>query len=173
MGKRGYHLHCPLQPPIVHEAAQCHERKLPAPEPPIAGPSIQLQQSSNIENWLTGMPPPRPPTPMSSMSSGPILSGFLLPSDSLSNIGVSNPGPEPAMSTTHWSIQQSVSVSSIFHHQSMQWTPDKQKQFETCLACITASASLPLSWVDNIEWIWFVDEFLPMAASPSCRTLSH
>ena len=65
------------------------KKKQLAREAPVAGPSIPLQQSSDIENWLTSMPSPRPPTPMSSMSGGPIASSFLLPSDSLSNIGIS------------------------------------------------------------------------------------
>ncbi|KAH9988278.1 hypothetical protein BJV74DRAFT_796328 [Russula compacta] len=37
---------------------------------------------------------------------------------------------------------------------------------------LTASARLPLSWVDNAEWIRFCDEFLPAAKSPSWKTLT-
>ena len=44
--------------------------------------------------------------------------------------------------------------------------------FETCIARLTASAGLPLSWVDNPEWIDFIHRFLPGATSPSRRVLT-
>jgi hypothetical protein len=34
------------------------------------------------------------------------------------------------------------------------------------------AASLPLSWVDNPEWIDLVHQFLPMARSPSRKVLT-
>ena len=52
------------------------------------------------------------------------------------------------------------------------WLPELQAKFETCLARLTASAGLPLSWVDNLEWIDFVHQFLPGAMSPSRKVLT-
>jgi hypothetical protein len=37
------------------------------------------------------------------------------------------------------------------------WSAIQQKQFERLIACLTASAGLPLSWVDNAEWIASID----------------
>lgn len=52
------------------------------------------------------------------------------------------------------------------------WSPELQAKFETCLARLTAAAGLPLSWVDNPEWIDFVHQFLPGAISPSRKVLT-
>ena len=69
---------------------------------------------------------------------------------------------------------------SISHQQNkininpaLAWSPESQRSFKTCLAHLTASASFPLSWVDNPEWITFCDEFLPAAKQPSQNTLTH
>ena len=48
-----------------------------------------------------------------------------------------------------------------------------QKQFEEKIAKLTAAAGLPLSWVDNPEWIDFVNDFLPYAQSPSQKVLTN
>jgi hypothetical protein len=53
------------------------------------------------------------------------------------------------------------------------WSSVQQKQFENAIAHLTASAGLPLSWVDNAEWIAFVDEFLPAVRSPSRKVLTN
>ena len=52
------------------------------------------------------------------------------------------------------------------------WNMAKQINFDNWIACITASAGLPLSWVDNAEWLSFVDEFIPAAKSPSRKVLT-
>ena len=41
--------------------------------------------------------------------------------------------------------------------------------FETALAHLTASAGLPLRWVENPEWLALCKRFLPNAKSPSCK----
>lgn len=55
---------------------------------------------------------------------------------------------------------------------SLIWTTDRQAAFENRLARLTACAGLPLSWVDNPEWIEFCEEFLPAAKSPSRKVLT-
>lgn len=52
------------------------------------------------------------------------------------------------------------------------WSPELQTTFETRITRLTAAAGLPLSWVDNPEWIDFIHEFLPGAVSPSRRVLT-
>jgi hypothetical protein len=52
------------------------------------------------------------------------------------------------------------------------WNAAKQINFDSQITCITASAGLPLSWVDNAKWLAFVDEFIPAAKSPSHRVLT-
>lgn len=55
---------------------------------------------------------------------------------------------------------------------SLIWTTDRQAAFENQLARLTASAGLPLSWVDNPEWIGLCEDFLPAAKSPSWKVLT-
>ena len=52
------------------------------------------------------------------------------------------------------------------------WTTERQAMFENRLARLTASAGLPLAWVDNVEWLLFLQDFLP-AATPISRKVSH
>ena len=53
------------------------------------------------------------------------------------------------------------------------WSLAQQKSFENYIAHLTASAGLPLSWVDNAEFISFIDEFLPAAKCPSRKVLTQ
>jgi len=52
------------------------------------------------------------------------------------------------------------------------WSSELQTKFETCVARLTAATGLPLSWVDNPEWIDFIHHFLPGATSPSRKVLT-
>ena len=55
-----------------------------------------------------------------------------------------------------------------------QECPDNlQRAFEIRITRLTAAAGLPLSWVDNPEWIDFVGQFLPAAKSPSRKVLTN
>jgi hypothetical protein len=56
---------------------------------------------------------------------------------------------------------------------ALPWSSAQQKNFENCIACLTASAGLPLSWVDNAEFVAFIGEFSPAAKSPSRKVLTR
>ena len=45
--------------------------------------------------------------------------------------------------------------------------------FETGIACLTASAGLPLRWVENPEWLALCERFMPNARSPSHKVLTQ
>ena len=53
------------------------------------------------------------------------------------------------------------------------WNAANQLGFENRLARLTASAGLPLSWVDNLEWIGFVEEFIPHAQPFDRKALTN
>ena len=53
------------------------------------------------------------------------------------------------------------------------WSDARQLRFEEKLVRLTASAGLPLSWVENPEWLSFCTEFLPSAKSPSRKVLTR
>ncbi|TFK17852.1 hypothetical protein FA15DRAFT_604314 [Coprinopsis marcescibilis] len=52
------------------------------------------------------------------------------------------------------------------------WTKDDQRDFENKLGELTVSAGLPLSWVDNPQFLEFMDRFIPSAKPPSRKTLT-
>jgi len=49
----------------------------------------------------------------------------------------------------------------------------RQMRFEERMIRLTASAGLPLSWVENPEWLNFCTEFIPQAKSPSRKVLTR
>ncbi|KAF5330104.1 hypothetical protein D9758_018273 [Tetrapyrgos nigripes] len=64
-------------------------------------------------------------------------------------------------------------IASISDSYNLGWSDDQQRRFEELLIHITASAGLPLSWVDNLEFDAFVYEFIPGAKPVSWKTLSR
>lgn len=52
------------------------------------------------------------------------------------------------------------------------WSVSSQTEFENHIARITASANLPLSWVDNLEVVTFMDKYIPAATAPSRKVLT-
>ncbi|EED82724.1 predicted protein [Postia placenta Mad-698-R] len=53
------------------------------------------------------------------------------------------------------------------------WDDSKQKQLEDRLIRLTASAGLPLTWVENPEFLAFLDKFIPGAKAPSRKVLTQ
>ena len=97
---------------------------------------------------------------------------------------IPSPGPFPslvlseaALSNFNKQRQVSRSASRAVSHQGSvipdgPWSLSHQQQFETRVARLTASANFPLSWIENPEWLAFLDEFLPDANSPTCKVLT-
>jgi hypothetical protein len=52
------------------------------------------------------------------------------------------------------------------------WSSSSQTEFENHIARITVSANLPLSWVDNLEVVTFMDKYIPAATAPSRKVLT-
>ncbi|KAG1786803.1 hypothetical protein EV424DRAFT_1476795 [Suillus variegatus] len=46
-----------------------------------------------------------------------------------------------------------------------------EADWEAGLARVTASAELPLQWVENPEWLKLCDRFIPQAKAPSAKVL--
>ena len=78
-------------------------------------------------------------------------------------------------SPTVSSLYVEPSSSLIFQPPGSQgwgWSEELQIRFEIQITRLTAAAGLPLSWVDNPEWIDFIHLFLPAAKSPSRKVLT-
>jgi hypothetical protein len=163
---------------------QTHSLNIPNPFP-VAGPSAGFGTLMSYHN-----------------SPGPSFTSLPMPASTLASPAMSNfPLPVPFADGPPYSpsildsSQASVSASPMLHHtiplsrtsshsanrrtssrlvpDTHTWSSVRQKQFENAIACLTASAGLPLSWVDNAEWIAFVDEVLPAARSPSRKVLTN
>ena len=90
--------------------------------------------------------------------------------------------PSPALSDMTYSSRQSKrarrSDSSLSQHASFPayepgWSTGEQAMFETSIARLTASAGLPLRWVENPEWLALCERFMPNAKSPSRKVLTQ
>ena len=55
----------------------------------------------------------------------------------------------------------------------LSWPDGRQAYFEDRITRLTASAGLPLSWIENPEWLNFCTEFIPQAKSPSRKVLTR
>jgi len=95
----------------------------------------------------------------------------LRPEDSISSVS-SRSGARsapPALTSTLMQFNSNYNSSQIAYG----WSPERQRLFETRIARLTSSAGLPLAWVDNPEWALFCEEYIPMARSPSRKTLTN
>ena len=118
------------------------------------------------------LPPSVPPTrtcsPAVSTSSLSALpspySGLMLSLDP-------SPQPSPGQSFSNHPTPRSQ-LQSILIDDSSMWLPDFQKKFEERIARLTVSAGLPLLWVDDPEWIDFIN-FVPSVRSPSQKVLTN
>ncbi|KAJ2925701.1 hypothetical protein H1R20_g11390, partial [Candolleomyces eurysporus] len=52
------------------------------------------------------------------------------------------------------------------------WTKEDQADYEQSIARLTVAANLLLSWVDNPEWLAFLDQFLPQLTPISQKVLT-
>ena len=191
---------CPNQPPAIQQRAQADTESPKKPRyspyetarsetPLVVGmfpsgsrssqmPPLSLPPSTRFNSPALNIHS-TPPSPYILTQPSPLLSA--LPSPSISAF------PLPHMNHLHtqWnqspmSMPQSLCVEpptsqilpSTQPLTGQPWSPELQKTFENRIARLTAAAGLPLSWVDNPEWIDFIHEFLPWAASPSRKVLS-
>jgi len=67
---------------------------------------------------------------------------------------------------SHSRVSSSAGVKVFF------WNDMKKWWFEQLLIHLMASAGLPLSWVENPEWIAFCDEFIPGSPQTSRKVLT-
>ncbi|KAH8991160.1 hypothetical protein EDB83DRAFT_2231697 [Lactarius deliciosus] len=90
--------------------------------------------------------------------------------------------PSPALSdatSSSRAFKRARRSDSLLSHQASfpgyepGWSQGEQAMFETAVARLTASAGLPLRWVENPEWLALCERFLPNAKSPSRKVLTQ
>ena len=71
-------------------------------------------------------------------------------------------------------MSSSVLAHSMNHNPLSEWSADRQHTFNIRLGRLTASAGLPISWIENLEFLLFCQEFIhPAANVPSRKVLIH
>ena len=132
--------------------------------PPLWLPSNPGNQRSPSYSQM--LPPISPAASTSALSALPSpYTNLIIPlSDS--------PMLSPAQSFSNHPTPRSRSQSILIDNVGV-WIPEYQRKFEERIARLTVSAGLPLSWVDNPEWIDFINDFLPFARSPSRKVLTN
>jgi hypothetical protein len=145
-----------------------------------------VETSSSVQGYsVSPYPPSRPPvlhvqTPSDSYQSafsltipGPFMhssyerdpsvvstsTSSLAPSDSISMCHI----PPPSRTTSRRSRHRVASFTSRAPSPDLPWSDARQMRFEERMIRLTASAGLPLSWVENPEWLNFCTEFIPQA----------
>jgi hypothetical protein len=138
----------------------------PYPSPQL--PSLHVQTPSesyqspytlSISRPSSHMSHERMPSVVSSSSSS------LTPFDSISVSG----GPPSSHSRRRGRITPFNSHTPL----ELAWSNGRQTSFEERITRLTVSAGLPLSWVENPEWLDFCTELVPQAKSPSCKVLTR
>ncbi|KDQ19209.1 hypothetical protein BOTBODRAFT_102720 [Botryobasidium botryosum FD-172 SS1] len=80
--------------------------------------------------------------------------------------------PSPQSARSHTPFNGLQPPSKHVRPALVPFTPADQDCFEHRIAAITASAGLPLSWVENIEWLAFCKDFIPAATLPSRKVVT-
>ena len=159
---------------------------LPPSLPPstrFSSPALHLHTSALPSPATSALPSPAIsvlPSPAISTPSSPQLSALALPSISTlpppyATYPLWHSDQNPGLSVHH-SLHVEPPTSLISQPTTLSsqrdWLKELQTKFETQIARLTASAGLPLSWVDNPEWINFIHLFLPAAKSLSRKVLT-
>ncbi len=152
---------------IRQDAATKLKKPLPPAPPPPPHYHYGPIPPSSISPLLTASIPP--PYPTSVAPSPPLISPLITP-DSGSPI-YSYRQLTPALNNVGGSTRAS-SKQKQARYQPRPWTSETQRQLESRIARITASANMPLSWVENLEVKAFFAEFLPDARLTSRRVLT-
>jgi hypothetical protein len=154
--------------PRKPSASSSHLRNTQSPWPP-SNPSAPHYSPSYPQMLPPSAPSTRACSPTASTSSLPPLpspyTNLLVP---MEQSPLLSPGHPLTNHPTPRSRSQSILIDD-----STVWPPGFQVLFEQRIARLTVSAGLPLSWVDNPEWIDFVHDFLPAARSPSRKVLTN
>lgn len=159
-----------IVPGVFPSGSQSSEMLPPSlPSTRFNSPALHLQMSALPSPAISTLPSPQ----LSALPS-PLINTF--PLSHGSHHPLLHFDQSPTASTSH-SLHVEPATSHILQPAPPpvswgDWPKELQMRFETHIARLTASAGLPLSWVDNLEWIDFVHQFLPAAKSPSRKVLT-
>jgi hypothetical protein len=130
---------------------------------PYPQPSIHVRSPSHAQqpSYMLTVSRPSAPSHLSSLVSS--SSSSLAPSDSISVVCSSIASSR----SQHGQHDLSSALPA-----DLLWTDAHQAYFEDRIMRLTVSAGLPLSWVENPEWLNFCTEFVPQAKSPSHKVLT-
>lgn len=174
---------CPHQPERVQTdaEAECRSRRIKGPQSSMGPPTIAIPI---IQEGATSLLP-------IDTSQGPQLHGnFYLPlpftnqqitpsgsgssGASVRGSRTNSPYPDIFLPRRSGSRSSSVAASSMNYDSFTEWSTDRQNMFNTRLGRLTASAGLPISWIENPEFLLFCQEFVhPSAVVPSRKVMTN
>lgn len=131
--------------------------------------SLPPSRSNSPALHLQMLPSPLP-FPLGSVTPSPQLPALPFPLINTLPLSGSNPSPYQSPALSLPCTEPSTPIIQSLGWGG--WSLELQEQFEVAIARLTAAAGLPLSWVDNPEWVDFVRQFLPQAKSPSRKVLT-
>lgn len=171
---------CPHQSLETKARATNHRETSPQQVLPLlsAGPGIHTGSSFNIDPSLTPMiasghslPPSPAPSALAFLNIPSPFSGSPNYPNSLSLNS-----PTASSSSSHISRTRSASNGQVrrvpLQIATTEWTNEKQEGFEMRLARATASAGIPLAWVDNPDVEDLIEFLQPAAKIPSRKVLT-
>ncbi|KAI5994288.1 hypothetical protein EDC04DRAFT_3126530, partial [Pisolithus marmoratus] len=91
----------------------------------------------------------------------------------LSSIALSPSPSQPCMSVSRQLSTSNLSVLLSAFGTNRPWTDADKAHFGACIAWITASCGFPFSWVENLEWLGFLQEFIPQAEPIKHQSLAN
>lgn len=134
------------------------------------------QQMQSPMSMISPLSIPHSASPLSRTPSFALQSPGIISNNSISIASSSQPSVHPSHSSTPLNIYQNLSESSSTANCTSHygtWDHNRQISFENRLAKVTASAGLPLAWLDNPQVASLFEEFLPLANLPLCKTMTN
>jgi hypothetical protein len=134
--------------------------------PPIAYPPFHFGSSLSAS-----ASPYSHPTMHSSLSTSGSIPSTRAASPAFSDMSYSSQASRQSKRARR--SDSSLSQQAPFPGYEPGWSKGEQAMFETSIARLTASAGLPLRWVENPEWLALCERFMPNAKSPSRKVLTQ
>lgn len=178
---------CPNRTDDIRELAvlELNESKAPRSRgnihPPAFSPSPPYSELDSLSLSITPPygSPVFPPTRSGSLQGSPAMTvtglssspTLYAPSTSLPPLPANTAhGVRQLPSAGHRTSSRASSLAPAVPQTA--WSMESQREFESRIARITASANIPLSWVDDPEFVAFVRRFIPAARPVSRRVLT-
>ena len=128
----------------------------------------------NAPNFYQGPTSSGGSTPAESRANSPYPDSLIIRQSGSRSSSVARSSRSSAVRSSSIARSSSVTAHSANRNSHAEWSVDRQNTFNTRLGRLTASAGLPISWIENPEFTLFCQEFVhPSANIPSRKVLTR